>query len=249
MSVRFDGSTDALSRTTNLPSITSFTMMGWFYFSADRNTIVNTLAFGQSSGGGYYQLYWDQTGSGSVLGTWNGAASSSGTTSLSLSTWYHLAMTVSGTAAGNFLVYLNGALEITAAGRDIPTAGKLWVGNDNDSEWLNGRVAAVKIYDAVLTAAEIAQEMRQIQPVRFANLNSWYPLWSTADDEIDYSGQGRTLTVGGTLAMEDGPPIPWKQGRRRLVLPAVASPPGDSIVFNAGWALNTNQYIGISRAI
>src|SRR6187431_1103340 len=56
---------------------------------------------------------------------------------------------------------------------------------------LNGRVAAVKFWDnAVLTSDEFWQESGQYMPARLANLYAWYPLLSTDDDEIDFSGLG-----------------------------------------------------------
>jgi hypothetical protein len=117
-------------------------------------------------------------------------------------------------------------LDITAA--SMPgsvTNAKLWIGNDNDAEFLNGRAAAIKLYDAVLTPAEIVQEMRQYLPARTANNNGWYPLFTTNDDQTDFSGLGRDWTVGGTLATEDGPPIPWKSGQSKIYLPLSAAPP------------------------
>lgn len=231
MAVRFDASGDDLRRTANLPTITAFTIMGWFQIVVDRNAFSCFMAFGSNAGGGaYYAL--QTPADGTTLALWNNSSSVSGT-GLSTGTWYHLAFTCAGTGAGQLLAYLNGVLDITHSGNAGPSAGRIEIGNDLDSEFLNGRAAAIKIYSAVLTAAEIAQEMRQILPLRTANLNGYYPLFSTDDDEIDFSGAGNNWTVTGTLATEDGPPIPWGAGRRRfLYSPAAAAASGYLLVAN-----------------
>lgn len=223
MAVRFDASGDSLSRTTNLPTISAFTLMGWFYLSADRDANANLLAFGDSAGGGYVQAYVNQAGASNALSLFDGAGTATGST-LSNTTWYHVALTCSGFSGGTERdVYLNGVLDcqLTGLSASAASAEKIWVGNDNDTEFLNGRAAAVKIYDAVLTASQIVQEMRQILPASTVSLNAFYPLWGSGD-VTDYSANGRSWTVGGTLATEDGPPVPWKMGRRRQVyIPAV----------------------------
>jgi hypothetical protein len=81
--------------------------------------------------------------------------------------------------------------------------------------YLGGRVAAFKAWTAVLSLAEIQQEMWFQRPIRTANLLAWHPMLSTIDDEIDFSGNGRTMTVSGTQAVGEGPPIAWGPGRQR----------------------------------
>jgi hypothetical protein len=230
VAVRFDASADALSRTTNLPGFPC-TIMGWFYLSADRGALANAIAYGDSSGGADVQLGIDQAVSTGQLMIWDALNVVTGTT-LSLSTWYHLALTISSVdGAGSALGYLDGVLDITNPNVGSTVSSELlWIGNDNDAEWLNGRAAAIKVYSAVLSAAEIQQEMRQYLPARTANINAWYPLLSVADDEIDFSGNARTWTVGGTLATEDGPPIPWKAGQSKIYLPLSADPGGGAVV-------------------
>jgi hypothetical protein len=96
------------------------------------------------------------------------------------------------------------------------------IGGYSGTEQFNGRVANLKIYSAALTANEIKAEMRQYLPVRTADLNAWTPLL-THTDLSDYSGQGNGWTAAGTLATEDGPPIPWalRPPTRGLRVPVV----------------------------
>lgn len=224
MAIRKDASGDTISRTTNLPTITSFTIMGWFKLSVDRNTYSALLSFGTNSSSPYYSILTD--GSGTDLYVYNSSGLTTTGTSLTVGTWVHAALTVAGTGAGQVAFIRNGVATSTHAGSATPTAGIIVIGSTpSDNDWLNGCVAAVKIYSAVLTAAEIAKEMQQYLPVRTANLNGFYPMLSTSDDEVDFSGNGNNWTIGGTLATEDGPPIPWKTGRKRVITPASVAAP------------------------
>jgi hypothetical protein len=230
MAARFDASADALSRTTNLPTIASFAVLGWFY-PTSFSTYNIVFTYGGSSGAAYTA----QLDSGAFLGdpgsleVYNGSSAyNSGSlgTVLPLNAWSHVAMTVSGTGAGQFLCYLDGALNITGNAATI-SSQKILIGNDTSGTGnVASRFAAVKVYGAVLTAAEVQQEMRQYLPVRTANLNTFLPLCGPASEfPVDFSGNGFAMTAGGTLTSEDGPPIPWKRGRSRLILPATAAGP------------------------
>lgn len=214
MAIRTDASGEQVSRLTSLPGITSFTMMGWFQIVTDRNVFTAFMCYG-ASGNGF--LYETQTQSdGTSLAGWNGITTFNGS-ALSVGTWYHLAMTVAGTGAGQFLIYLNGVLDITADGNVTNPNEKIYYGNSDSNEWLNGKFAAGKIYSAVLTANEINQEMRQYLPVRTANLNTFCPFLTIegGSSTVDYSGNTFDMTVtGGSL--EDGPPIPWKTGQAKF---------------------------------
>src|SRR5689334_1269165 len=103
MAVRFDTSGEKLSRTTNLPSITGFTMMGWFMLSVDRDADTDLMVFGNPASDLYYSIGPNSTGT--QLNTYNGNSNVNGT-SLTVGTWYHVAMVVSGSGASQFLVYL-----------------------------------------------------------------------------------------------------------------------------------------------
>lgn len=216
MSVRYDVFTETLLRTTNLPTITSFTMMGWFKISVDLNTFSTMLVFGATAGEPLYQI--GTATDGTTLMSFSSGNSEVNGSALIVGTWYHVAITVAGTGTNQFLGYLNGVLNITNNGSTTATASKMLFGNNVGNEWLNGCIAAVKIYSAVLTSVEIANEMRQYVPIRTVNLNGFYPMSgaAVADFTVDYSGLSNTLTANGTLTREDGPPIPWRQGRRKI---------------------------------
>lgn len=193
--------------TSNLPTITGFTAMVWVKF----NTVAafqGTLTFG---GTDYYYI---GTHSSGVLELYNRSAGFNGS-ALSTGVWYHLCMTVSGTGAGGFLGYLNGALDITGDARSI-TGTEIRFGTDFDAEASDSVCMYGKAWDAVLTLAEIQADMRQALPVRTANIKIFRPFFSTSDLG-DYSGVGGSGASSGTLTNSDGPPIPWRQGKTRIV--------------------------------
>lgn len=222
MAVRFDSSADALTRSTNLPTNGAATIMAWFKISVDRNTFSSALVLKHATAGGY-SIGTDIDGTTHSLFLTGGNVNG---TALTVGTWYHTAFVIDGTSTGNFKGYLNGVLDITTGATtgslsEIRLATRVVGG----SEWLNGCLAAVKIYDAALTAAEINAERFQIAPMRWENLNSFFPLFTAADAATDYSGYGRNLTVAGTLATEDAPPIPWRIGRTRYQAQVAAPAP------------------------
>lgn len=224
MGRNFNGSTDILSRSSGNPTITSFTMMAWVRFTSFPGWAL-PLSLGQSGGGGTYYAMGTTatTGPNNLVLTHPGGQVT--TTTPSTATWYHLAMTVAGTGASQFLGYRDGVNVLTHSGNATPTNAYMGIGNNTDSDYLNGDMCAVKVYNAVLTAAEILQEMRQIAPVRTANINTWLPLVD-GSPTVDYSGVGGNMTSGGTVTATDNPPIPWRCGRRRFVFPASAPPAG-----------------------
>jgi len=218
MSARFDASGDSLKRTTNLPTITAWTVMGWAYLVASANTYNNIFSVGKSSAGSSY--YCTYTNSSRVLYVYSGTGAGVAGSTLSLGTWYHIAMVCSGTGAGNLVLYLNGVADITTSGSIYPTMQAIMAGNDPDSDYMTGRLAAVKIWSAALSATEIAQEMYSISPRRFENLNGFYPIWP-GDRTTDYSGNGNLWTENGTLTDEDPPPVSY--GVPIIVYPITAA--------------------------
>jgi Concanavalin A-like lectin/glucanases superfamily len=203
------------SRTTSLPDMYNCTLMCWWYLEAAAG-VQAAFQFGNIAG----DLDWELGVHGAgflVLYLWraSGGTSVDGST-LTTGTWYHMALTSTTAGTNSTKAYLNGVLDAQLT----PSAGQAnselqFPGNVTAST--NSRIASVKIWDSVLTATEIQQEMRQYLPVRTANLHGFWPLLSTGDDEIDFSGAAKTMTVNGTPTTVDGPPIPWKLGRRRVV--------------------------------
>ena len=145
----------------------------WVYITTDRNDY--TVFFGLGSN----ELI-GTGGDGTTLLHYDGTMERTGS-NLSTGTWFHLAYVSNGDALANgFTVYLNGAADITYTVRSLTSAGtNMYLGNDEYSEWLNGRMAHVKIWNVALTAAEIQQEMYSSRPQRFTNL------WSVSYTHLD----------------------------------------------------------------
>jgi hypothetical protein len=248
MSVRFDNSTDFFSRTASLPSQATLTTMAWI------NQAVLTGAGGFNLGDwfaiagavdGEYHSVGIQTSGGNGLvyveTNYNDVDSSDAGSAISLDTWSHVAFVHSG---NDIVVYLDGVVDASFTKSGSFTATRFFIGSSHFSNAFNGRIASFLIYEAALSDAEIQQQLRQIAPVRLANLWAWYPMAdkAVADCAIDYSGNGRNLTINGALTIEDGPPIPWKQGSRRTFILSgapsqIARPDGD--VSAGGWTSTT----------
>ena len=234
MAIRYDANTDKLTRTTTLPSITSFTIMAWVYRSGtgggDHEAV---FSFGNATSN--YAAYVRSGPSLAVFSVTDWVTDFTGSAIVD-ATWYHLAMTVAGTGAGQLLGYMNGVLNCTGNGASI-TGSTLQCCSGpagGTQEWYNGRMAALKVYGAVLTADELKAEMRSYLPVRTANLNTWSPLLASGDVG-NYANTG-AWTVGGTLATEDGPPIAWSVApqriRPRAAVAALVSPQHTLYVVN-----------------
>jgi len=233
MSVALDVAGDSLSRTTNLPTITRFTMMGWFNLAVDRNAITTLLCHGAATGTVTYLLCTDATGTATNFRI-NNVASAVGQ-SLAVNTWSHVAAVIFSAAQFSVVTVFNGVQDIVTDGDASITAGKFWIGNNASSQFLNGRAAAVKVYSEALSQEEIQLEMQQYLPVRTDNLNAFYPLLTISDQTVDYSGAGNALTLAGTLTTFDGPPIPWSMNRHRVFSRAAAAvfPPRPVVVSQA----------------
>jgi hypothetical protein len=200
---RYDASGDYHRRTTDLPGSGNFTFCAWINI----NTLQSTAFFSRdNTSGGYWSHGFGPTGAHSfdVAGDIRQA------TTLAPGTWHHLCATRSG---NDHQLYLNGNADgsvLTTTNAWDNSSMSLGAGLRFASDWFNGRIAAVKIWDGVaLSQEEIQNEMRFYRPRRSANLHIWSPMLTANDAEIDYSGNGRNWMVGGTITTEDGPPIGW----------------------------------------
>lgn len=205
------------SRTTNLPSASAWTMMGWFRrltntgywrgFFGYGNSGSNGAGLGTANGGTTLEIFY------------NGGSESTGST-LTVDAWNHLALTYDASYAR---CYLNGSLNITSGGTVTSPAAYMYIGADPTGSYVSGDLCAFKVWGATLTAAEIANEMQTIRPVRAANLNEWWPF--TVDD-AERSGTGYSWTKSGSSSYVNDAPVGW--GASPLLMgappPAVIDP-------------------------
>lgn len=212
MAVRFDASTDSYSATTTwaLGAQANFSMCCWVKITVDTNTFANIMSTDgdATSGSGIFLTF---SGDGTSLSVYDEGTSVETPSGLNatVGTWYFVGLAVAGTAGTIYHKAAGAAALTTIAVTTAAThaVNRFFLGNDQYSEWLNGCVCAAKHWTAQLSTAEMEIEASHYMPARFANLTAWYPLVQT--DTADYGGSARTLTVGGTLATEDGPPLPW----------------------------------------
>jgi len=197
VAVRADASTERTNWTTSLPAWNAFTAMAWVYIVNNRG--VTNQQFIQLDNGAASGIYFYHN---NLVLTFNVNGSATTDVTLSTGTWYHVAVTSDGS---NARAYLDGVQKFSPAVTTFtPTALAMGGG----SEWMDGRHSAAKVWSVALTADEIVNEMRSIQPRRKSSLWGWFPMWTTSDT-ADLSGNGHTATYNGTMTTEDGPPVGW----------------------------------------
>lgn len=207
MAVRFDASTDVYTATTGMPTGGTYSFTCWVCLDADQNNYTAVVEFQQGADVG---LWLEAFADGTTIGLGSVSTDMAGGRATTVGQWSRFGVSLNGTSCTLVHGGDSGALT-TSSGTltGIPTAPtKLFVGSDEYNAWLNGRVAAFKVWNATLTTAELAVELTQYVPVRGANLLRWHP-WVGAET-TDRSGNGNDLTAGSTAtATGDGPPIPW----------------------------------------
>jgi len=140
-----------------------------------------------------------------------------GATSLSVGTWYHVAVTVSGTV-GNWTckLYLNGvedASATTTANEDTNSTSIFSIGRTGafNGSYLSGVVRNVRIYNTPKSAGEVA--------AIYSGTNDTTGLLAHYNDQYDESGNGRNLTL--------------VNGASVLVIPALLTTPSQDAAANA----------------
>lgn len=223
MAIRIDASGDYLRRTANLPTTSAFTACCWFYYVSTRSAYAFFISFENavSSASAGLSIGFDTSNAFFVIVS-SGSPATFGSNPAT-SAWHFVALRANGTNVKGFHRTLSGTWQ-TATTSSAPsfTPAVLAFGNDSYDDWVNCRLAGIKVWDAALSDAEIENEAETLRPQRFANLNLWTPGFPGSGERTrDYSGNGRNLTEGGTLTDEDAPPIAY--GARSLWFPFVAA--------------------------
>jgi len=206
MAVDFPGDRQ-FERLTNLPSATtSVTAMAWIK-SDDNSPVPVIFDFGPDDGSGASIEFFISGTSGSI---WNGTTYVSGGT-INTGTWYHVALTCAGTGVTDLKGYVDGVNASSMAGAShsaaIFTIGA-WPGA---FQKFNGQMAGFKLFNSVLTAAQIKQEMRSLRVVTsHSNLKAWLPWINNSNLTYDLSGNGAWAEQGtGSFTHVQGPPVSW----------------------------------------
>lgn len=244
MALRFSAPASNSTYTAARGGITALgpplTMVCWGSLSLDRNTFSDLIAIyknGQASAP-FYGFYLGADSDGTTMRLWNGAAGTTGVPAagraMTVGSWYRFAVVLTSTTAGT---YYHGDTTLTSTmttGAVSGLTGTNVYRSDSDilsvsgvgaaGLNLNGRVAAVKLYNAALTSDEVHAETLRYRPVRTVNLRNWLPIIergstrNVANDADIYAvdqaaGQAAIGVTDGSgwtgATFEDGPPIPW----------------------------------------
>lgn len=215
MAVRIDASGDYLRRTTSLPSDTNFTITGWCYIVSHRTSEYRYfvgIENAASSSSAWKLMGWNG-GDNDLSIACDPIETQRFANSPGAGVWWFFAISCneSNTLTGYWRPADGSATHVSPTLATSPqTEAVLHLGADSWDEWCDVRLANVKVWDAVLTQAEIEAEQFTYRPRRLENLHAWWPLLPGATERLrDYSGNGKDLTAGGTLTDEDGPPLAW----------------------------------------
>lgn len=133
-----------------------------------------------------------------------GNDAANGTTVLSTGVWYAVGLRKNGTGAGALEALLNGVVDgTTTSNRSIQnTATSLVIGNDaSNGGPFDGLIAEVGIWNIALSTSEFLALARGISPqlIRPASLKGYWPLYGTGSPERDYSGNGVSASITGSV--------------------------------------------------
>jgi Concanavalin A-like lectin/glucanases superfamily len=133
---------------------------------------------------------------------------------ITVGAWQHLAWTFRVTDGGTPVMYINGVAASPLSHDNTMPAGST-VFNGSGTPWtigngfsrydphFEGEISDVRIYNAVLSASQVASVAAGTSPLP-ENLVAWWKLSST-DPTADSSGNGNTLTDHSTSAGTDDP--------------------------------------------
>ena len=220
MTVRFDATTEALSRSANLPPVNSWTCLIRAKRSAARGAESTLISLESSGGANGEYLYLTSSNVLAIFGSSSGAVTFASTPSVGVEFDCALIKN-SGTLTG-YWKQVGSSTWITASGASVTayTPAVFRLGNDESNSWHNGTICHAKLWDRVLTDNELLAESFFRRVMYPTSLNGHWPL-ETHTDLTDRSGNGRSLTATGTLATEESAWQPWKAGAR--VMRRVAS--------------------------
>lgn len=193
----------------------ALTGMCWVNLDAivDRDGVLNKGLLGSTTS--FYMRVAVTTNA--IRVAFGGAQTPGGLTGNILTTgvWAHWAFVYDGGGVANadrLKIYFNGTDQSLTFAGTIPATmndsgtGLVRVGRDSEEQnTVDGKIALVKVWTAVLTAAEVFQELNSYRPTRTANLVLWSP-YDDGTSARDYSGAGNHGTVTGALQFE-GPPV------------------------------------------
>lgn len=209
-SVRFDASGEKYSRSATGLGAVAFTRCCWVKIVVDRNAVSSILGC-DNAGAGYNSLVL--MSNGTALGCIRNTGDGTSAVDLTVGVWYFVAdfHPVGAATTGGWYYQTEGQATLNAVASGALTTNPLvdaWtftIGNDGFSSFLNGSIAQVRVWAAVLTQAELLAEYHATSPVRATNLWAAYS-FASGPQTTDNSGNGRTLTAAGTPTLDAAGP-------------------------------------------
>ena len=178
MAVRTNAASDTVTRSANLPSATSFTFCGWSRITSDVGAALQIpfwLGDGSANGAAWC---WDGTDNTGYLLYFSSGSSKYGAAFSSrpaVGSWFFWYVRCSGTSSGNLQ---GGWRSLTTAGWDSQVSSQIdaytptsvLLMTQFSSVYTDGRVAAVKGWDRVLTDDELLLESQYYRAIQRTSL-------------------------------------------------------------------------------
>lgn len=231
MAVAVTSDASAFKRAANLPSATSISIWGWFFFTdvAPAGRFWGPLGYGNIDSA-TNQISSSSAG-GTALSIFSSAGSSAALFTPSANTWYFCALTCAGTGAGQLVGYVraltaNAFTTASVTGASPTFNGAEWGRDGFTGDYIAGRIHACGMCDAVLSADELLRlsYFHEPQFSGIRSLNVFYPTIESVNTNanIDRSGNGRnaTATVG---ALADSPSLLWRYVAPAMPMAAAAT--------------------------
>mgnify|MGYP000679779780 CR=1 FL=1 len=137
MAIRFNASPN-IARTSNVPSLTACTVVGWAKLSVDRNAYVTLVGLENSSTSETYLLQTDSDGT--ALKIWKDTGYSALVANLTVGTWFFFAFRFNGTNVAAFYGTPTDAslTKVEEARFTSPTPNRIIFGDDAFGDQFNG---------------------------------------------------------------------------------------------------------------
>ncbi len=212
------GFNDPQDRLVNPPagfpaSPSSWTFATWLRIAVDRNTYSAFFTIEQPVGHPFQSNELVTLPDGTTLVFFDPSGASATLGQLTVGTWYFAAISVGpGGALSTWLAPEGGNLnKVTGHAFVIDHIEISYVGSSNFTavEYLNGSMALARLWNGVLSDAEILAEFHSATPRRTAGLIGDWRLTDAASAGVDSSGLGHNLGVnfGATHTTVTGPKV------------------------------------------
>lgn len=206
-SIAVNGTSDTL-RFPHPASPSALSASIWFKIGTDRNFYSGIFSI-EASSSTYLQFGLALDGTTLIC---NDLSQERSIQACSVGTWYFASFSIDsggnvkmfvGTEGGTLTKYTTTLTNYTAP------INEARIGGTSYGEYLDGNIADFRLWDAVLTDAEVFAEFYSESPVRTTDLKGWWPLENTTAKLDDYNGSNDLTNPGsGSFSYGAGPTIP-----------------------------------------